>query len=88
MYYEDPWDDDGGLVIDLYPGKQHMDGKTAIQYVRYRDGEGDIGRITRQQKIHKSFYEVKLFLRQFFQNYLKSFKIFLLQFKQICQLIK
>lgn len=55
MYYEDPWDDDGGLIIDLYPGKQHMDGKTAIQYVRYRDGEGDIGRITRQQKFIKAF---------------------------------
>lgn len=55
MYYEDPWDDDGGLVIDLYPGKQHMDGKTAIQYVRYRDGEGDIGRINRQQKFIKAF---------------------------------
>ena len=54
MYYEDPWDDDGGLVIDLYPGKQHMDGKTAIQYVRYRDGEGDIGRINRQQKFMKA----------------------------------
>lgn len=54
MYYEDPWDDDGGLVIDLYPGQQHMDGKTAIQYVRYRDGEGDIGRIQRQQKFMKA----------------------------------
>lgn len=54
MYYEDPWDDNGGLVIDLYPGKQHMDGKTAIQYVRYRDGEGDIGRINRQQKFMKA----------------------------------
>ena len=50
MYYEDPWDDDGGLVIDLYPGKQHMDGKTAVTYVRYRDSEGDIGRIHRQQQ--------------------------------------
>lgn len=50
MYYEDPWDDNGGLVINLYPGQQHMDGKTAITYVRYRDEEGDIGRITRQQK--------------------------------------
>lgn len=49
MYYEDPWDDDGGLVIDLYPGMQHMTGDRAIQYVRYRDGEGDIGRIGRQQ---------------------------------------
>ncbi len=54
MYYEDPWDDDGGLVIDLYPGEQHMDGKKAIEYVRYRDGEGDIGRIGRQQKFMKA----------------------------------
>ena len=54
MYYEDPWDDNGGLVIDLYPGEQHMDGKKAIQYVRYRDGEGDIGRIGRQQKFVKA----------------------------------
>jgi len=50
MYYEDPWDDDGGLLIDLQPGMQHMDGKTAVTYVRYRDEEGDIGRIKRQQK--------------------------------------
>ena len=49
MLYEDPWDDDGGLVIDLYPGEQHMDGKTAVTYVRYRDEEGDIGRVKRQQ---------------------------------------
>ena len=55
MYYEDPWDDDGGLVIDLQPGKQHLNGKTAIQYVRYRDGEGDIGRINRQQKFMQAF---------------------------------
>ena len=50
MYYEDPWDDDGGLLIDLQPGMQHMDGKTAVTYVRYRDEEGDIGRVRRQQK--------------------------------------
>ena len=50
MYYEDPWDDNGGLLIDLYPGMQHMDGETAVTYVRYRDSEGDIGRIHRQQK--------------------------------------
>ncbi len=50
MYYEDPWDDDGGLVIDIYPGRQHMDGKTAVTYVRYRDEEGDIGRVKRQQQ--------------------------------------
>ena len=50
MYYEDPWDDDGGLVIDIYPGMQHMTGEKAIEYVRYRDTEGDIGRIRRQQR--------------------------------------
>ena len=54
MKYEDPWDDDGGLVIDLQPGMQHMDGKTAVTYVRYRDEEGDIGRIKRQQKFMKA----------------------------------
>lgn len=49
MYYEDPWDDDGGLLIDFRPGMQHMDGAKAITYVRYRDEEGDLGRIRRQQ---------------------------------------
>lgn len=57
MYYEDPWDEDGGLVIDLQPGMQHMDGKTAITYVRYRDEEGDIGRIERQQKFMRAVIE-------------------------------
>lgn len=54
MYYTDPYDDNGGLVIDLRPGVQHMDGRTAIQYVRYRDEEGDIGRVERQQKFLKA----------------------------------
>lgn len=57
MYYEDPWDDDGGLLIDLQPGMQHMDGKTAVTYVRYRDEEGDIGRVERQQKFMKAVME-------------------------------
>lgn len=50
MYYEDPWDDNGGLVIDLEPGVQTLDGSEAMQYIRYRDAEGDIGRAKRQQK--------------------------------------
>jgi LCP family protein required for cell wall assembly len=54
MYYSDPYDDNGDnggpFLIDLRPGVQHMDGRTAIQYVRYRDEEGDIGRVERQQK--------------------------------------
>lgn len=51
MYYEDPYDN---LVIDIKPGVQHMDGKKAIQYVRFRDSAGDIGRIARQQKFIKA----------------------------------
>ena len=54
MHYEDPWDDDGGLVIDFQPGMQHMDGAKAITYVRYRDEEGDLGRIRRQQDFMKA----------------------------------
>lgn len=54
MYYNDPYDDNGGLVIDLRSGIQHMDGATAIQYVRYRDEDGDIGRVERQQKFLKA----------------------------------
>ena len=57
MFYEDPWDDNGGLVIDLKPGLQHMDGKTAITYVRYRDEEGDAGRVRRQQKFMRACFE-------------------------------
>ena len=53
MYYYDPYAD---FRIDLQPGVQHMDGKTAIQYVRYRDSEGDIGRIRRQQKFMLAVY--------------------------------
>lgn len=54
MYYSDPYDDDGGLFINIKPGVQRMDGKTALQYVRYRDEEGDIGRVSRQQKFLKA----------------------------------
>ncbi|MBP1765629.1 MAG: cell envelope-related transcriptional attenuator [Firmicutes bacterium] len=54
MKYADPYDDNGGLYIDIKPGVQKMNGKTAIQYVRYRDEEGDIGRVERQQKFLKA----------------------------------
>ena len=33
-----------------------MDGTTAIQYVRYRDEEGDIGRVARRQKFMKAVF--------------------------------
>ena len=54
MYYEDPWDDNGGLVIDLRQGRHHLDGDTAIQFVRFRDSEGDVGRVRRQQAFMKA----------------------------------
>lgn len=58
MYYVDKAQ---GLEIDLFPGKQVLDGAKALQYVRYRDGLGDIslvdpfgdqygGRVERQRK--------------------------------------
>lgn len=54
MYYYDPWD---GFEVNLRPGMQHLNGKTALQYVRYRDEEGDIGRIGRQQKFLRAVYD-------------------------------
>ena len=54
MHYEDPWDDDGGLYIDLKQGIRHLDGKTAIEFVRFRDAEGDVGRVRRQQAFMKA----------------------------------
>jgi anionic cell wall polymer biosynthesis LytR-Cps2A-Psr (LCP) family protein len=40
----------GGLYIDIPAGKQTLNGEEALEYVRYRDLRGDIGRIERQQK--------------------------------------
>lgn len=51
MQYVDSWD---GYTIDLQPGVQRLDGRTALQYVRYRDEDGDIGRVARQQGFIKA----------------------------------
>jgi LCP family protein required for cell wall assembly len=41
----------GKLFINIPKGRQHMSGKTALEYVRFRhDPLGDIGRVQRQQK--------------------------------------
>lgn len=41
----------GKLFINIPAGQQHLDGKTALNYVRFRhDPLGDIGRVQRQQK--------------------------------------
>ena len=57
MHYEDPWDDNGGLVIDLRQGLQHLDGKASMEFVRFRDWEGDAGRVRRQQAFMKALAE-------------------------------
>lgn len=57
MHYSDPYDSNGGLIISIEKGPQHLDGAKAIQYVRYRDEEGDIGRIKRQQKFITAVYD-------------------------------
>jgi LCP family protein required for cell wall assembly len=52
MDYEDPYAD---LEIHLKKGYQHLDGKKAGQYVRFRHDElGDIGRVQRQQRFLKA----------------------------------
>lgn len=41
----------GKLFINIEKGQQHLDGKKALHYVRFRhDPLGDIGRVQRQQK--------------------------------------
>ena len=42
----------GGVDINLYPGKQILNGEKALEYIRFRyDKLGDLGRIKRQQKL-------------------------------------
>jgi LCP family protein required for cell wall assembly len=46
------------LFINIPKGFQHLDGKTALEYVRFRnDALGDIGRIERQQGFMKAIAE-------------------------------
>ncbi|MGF1459594.1 MAG: LCP family protein [Leptolyngbyaceae cyanobacterium] len=47
-----------GLNIDLEPGWQTLNGDQAEQFARYRgDGNGDIGRVQRQQMLMKALRE-------------------------------
>ena len=47
--------------INLKPGVQHLNGRNALAYVRFRDDAlGDIGRTERQQKFLKAFSEEML----------------------------
>lgn len=55
LYFVDPDDTrfgPEGFVIDIQPGPQLMDGRTALEYARFRaDEEGDLGRMRRQQEV-------------------------------------
>jgi len=66
MYYDDPWSDPP-LHVSFSVGTAHLDGKNAIEYLRWRhnnDGsygnEGDEGRVKRQQGFLKKVLEKAL----------------------------
>ncbi|MDD2190284.1 MAG: LCP family protein [Eubacteriales bacterium] len=57
MYYKDPYDKPP-LIISIPEGEQLLDGKQAVQFLRYRKGylEGDLGRVKAQQEFMKSAF--------------------------------
>jgi len=50
-------DEAAGLNIDIEPGQQTLDGQEAMGYVRYRAGQSDLQRISRQQKFLKALLQ-------------------------------
>ncbi len=46
MDYDDNW---GRLHIHFAPGEYRLDGSRSLEYLRFRDESGDLGRIERQQ---------------------------------------
>jgi len=55
MHYDDNW---GKVHIHFNAGKNHLDGRQALNYVRFRaDAAADLGRIKRQQKFIKVLLE-------------------------------
>ena len=54
LYYQDK---SQGLLIDLQPGRQVLKGRELEGFLRWRhDGEGDFGRLDRQQLVLKSLF--------------------------------
>ncbi|MGB3494693.1 MAG: LCP family protein [Elainellaceae cyanobacterium] len=54
-------DDSQHLYINLKEGEQHLDGETAMQFLRFRyDQYGDIGRVQRQQMFMRALQEQAL----------------------------
>ena len=58
MKYKDPYDKPP-LIINIPKGHQVLDGKHAVQFLRYRHGytEGDIGRVKAHQQFMKSAFK-------------------------------
>jgi len=55
MHYDDNW---GNVHIHFNPGQTHLDGKKALEYVRFRaDAAADLGRIKRQQRFISAVLE-------------------------------
>lgn len=61
MYYKDPYDKPP-LVIAIPEGERILNGKQAVQFLRYRKGyvEGDLGRVKAQQEFMKSAFRQSL----------------------------
>ncbi len=53
MDYHDSW---GNLDIHFEPGEYILNGKKALEYVRYRDESGDTERTVRQQRFLRSIF--------------------------------
>lgn len=79
MYYHDPVQN---LTIDLMPGEQHLDGRHAEMYMRFRQNDdgtgyknGDIERLEAQQKFYSIVADKLLNVKNVFKTH-KLLKIF------------
>jgi LCP family protein required for cell wall assembly len=54
-YFNDRGGPFGYAKIDLQPGYQRLDGREALDYVRYRHTDSDLYRVARQQQFVKAF---------------------------------
>ena len=54
-YFNDHGGPYGYATINLQPGYQQLDGRKALDYVRYRHTDSDLYRVARQQQFVKSF---------------------------------
>ena len=54
-YYNDVSGPSGYATINLWPGYQRLNGRKALDYVRFRHTDSDLFRVARQQQFVKSF---------------------------------